>query len=70
MEFEIIKAISECGAFGISILLIFYIYKKDQMFNKTMNNHLAHETESRDKLTVALTKLTDKLGGCPHNTNK
>lgn len=61
MEFEIVKTISECGALGIAVILIIYIYKKDVMFNKTMNNHLVHETESRDKLTVALTKLCDKI---------
>ena len=70
MDFEMIKSISELGAVGICALLIIRDYKKDQMFNKLMGNHLSHETESRDKLTAALTKLCDKIGGCPHNTNK
>lgn len=61
MELDLVKSISECGALGISLVLIIYIYKKDVMFNKTLNNHLSHETESRDKLTIALTKLCEKI---------
>jgi len=39
--------------------------EKEQMYNKTMSNHLAHETESRDKLTAALTSLTEVVRRCP-----
>ncbi len=61
MEFEIIKAISECGALGISVILIVYIYKKDVMFNKTLNNHLSHSTDATERLAIALTKLSEKI---------
>jgi hypothetical protein len=61
MEDLIVKLL-DLGASGG---LIVYLILKDRMFNTTMNNHLSHETASRDRLTGALTKLGDRIEGCP-----
>lgn len=52
-------------AVTITGLFVFYLWQKDKMYNKTMNNHLAHETQSRDKLTEAITSLAEVVRACP-----
>lgn len=49
----------------ITALFVFYLWQKDKMYNKTMNNHLTHETESRDRLTAAITSLSEVVRKCP-----
>lgn len=66
METGLIKSIIEGGSVGTCIALIFYMWQRDKMFNKTMNNHLSHETEVKERLVVAITKLTDVVSDCPH----
>lgn len=46
-------------------MFLWYLSRRDSMYNKTMSNHLAHETESRDKLTAALTSLAEVVRSCP-----
>ena len=57
MEEGLVKFLVESGTIGIVFALLFYSAWKDRMYNKTMNNHLEHETESRDKLTESLVGL-------------
>ena len=71
---ELIQTIIQGGAVGISVILIIYMWRKDIMYNKTMNNHLSHTQKAQEsvaisnvKLAKALTKLGDKIEGCPHN---
>ena len=55
---EWIQIIIQGGAVGISVLLIIYMYKKDRMYNKTMNNHLQHSFEADKDLAKAINKFT------------
>lgn len=64
---ETIKVITEAGMTGITVLLIGYIYKKDKMNNKIINNHFEHDTIAREKLAKAITKLSTVVGGCKFN---
>lgn len=59
--------LAKVGGPVVTVVAIFiaYLWQKEKMYNKTMNNHLAHETESRDKLTKAITSLTEVVRSCP-----
>ena len=49
---------------GTTLALIYLIYTnrlRDKEWNKLLTNHLEHEIDSRDKLTKALEKLTNKI---------
>ncbi len=45
-----LQTIIQGGAVGIAVLLILYMYLKDRMYNKTMNNHLSHLNETLGRL--------------------
>jgi hypothetical protein len=47
------------GGIGIAILLIIYSAWKDKLYNKTMNNHIAHFTDALNRNTNVITKNTD-----------
>lgn len=64
--FEILSTIKpEVFVQGGSVLVALYLIwsqrQKDREWNKVLNNHLDHEQESRDRLTKALEKLTNKI---------
>ena len=79
--YEIIKVIGEMGSIGITALIIFYLRYKDklnkereEMYNKTMNNHLQHSYESDKKLAEvlekgieAVTEMKGDIRGCKYN---
>ena len=74
MEIQLIETIIQGGAVGICVLLIIKDWRQSKMYNKTMNNHLQHTEDaqirvasSNENLAVALTKLTDRIEGCPGN---
>lgn len=49
---------------GTTVALLYLIYTnrlRDREWNKLLTNHLEHEQDSRDKLTKALEKLTNKI---------
>lgn len=68
---DLLLKLAEIGGPTVVVVMIFiaYLWQKDKMYNKTMNNHLQHETASRDRLTAALTSLAEVVRGCP-NKNK
>ena len=51
-----IQTIIEGGAVGIAIVMIMYSAWKDQLYNKTLNNHLQHIDISLNRLSQALEK--------------
>jgi hypothetical protein len=55
-ETSSIETLVQAGAVGISIIMIAYSFAKDKMYNKTLNNHLAH-------FTAALDKNSEVIGG-------
>lgn len=64
--FEILSTIKPeiIVAGGTTLALLYLIYTnrlRDKEWNKLLTNHLEHEQESRDKLTKALEKLTNKI---------
>lgn len=72
MNENLIEMLINGGAVGITLSLIFYLYKRDKMFNLTMNNHLKHSeeaekavAESNNNLAVAITKLAERIDKCP-----
>ena len=49
---------------GTTLALLYLIYTnrlRDKEWNKLLTNHLEHEQESRDKLTKALERLSNKI---------
>ena len=49
---------------GVVIVFLYFLYnqrQKEKEWNKMLTNHLEHEQDSRDKLTKALEKLTNKI---------
>ena len=51
-------------AAGTTVALLYLIYTnrlRDREWNKLLTNHLEHEQESRDKLTKALERLSNKI---------
>ena len=66
---EWLEILIEGGSVGICVTLIFYMWKKDKMVNKTLNNHLDHtyraqkaDTKAKIKLAKALTEFKDIIG--------
>lgn len=46
------------GAVGIAILLIGYMWAKDRMYNKTLNNHLFHLDETLGRLDATMQQIS------------
>lgn len=49
---------------GTTVALLYLLYTnrlRDKDWNRLLTNHLEHEIESRDKLTKALEKLSNKI---------
>lgn len=81
METALIEILTNAGAIGVCIALLIYMWRKDklnlerdQMFNKTLNNHLEHAEKAEDRHTEATKSLTEILisikgviRGCPNN---
>ncbi len=61
--------ISELGTIGLAIATLGWVVKaflghlktKDELFSKTINNHLTHSIEAQERLTSAVDKLSQKL---------
>ena len=70
MDINLAQILVDGGAFGIVIALLIYLYVRDKMFNKTMNNHLEHSRESDISLAKAITKLSSAVKKCPYNNKK
>lgn len=71
---QVIELIIQGGAVGLCVLLIILNYRKDRMYNKTINNHLDHNNDallrnahSHEKLAIAMQDLRGVIGGCPRN---
>jgi hypothetical protein len=71
---DIIKGVGEAGSIGLLALYMFISFWKDKLYNKTINNHLAHmeiatkeNSESNIKLSSALSNLSTVIQGCPNN---
>ncbi len=69
--------LSESGIAGIMIALIFVILvligvvtKVALAFNKTVSNHMKHQTDADIKLAEAITKLSGNLGQNTRVTEK
>lgn len=73
---ETLPQIAELGTSGIMLGILFFIVKsfvasikeKDEFikelttsFNKTINNHIAHETVQREKETATLERLANVI---------
>ena len=64
MEGKYIEYLVQGGAVGLCLAIIWYSWKKDQLYNKTLNNHLEHThlsdkamAESNVELAKSLTHL-------------
>ena len=58
---EIVDLVLQAGAFGLCVVLLYLGYKKDIMFNETLNNHFEHDTEAKNNLASALSELKEFL---------
>ena len=67
MEEALLKILVEAGTIGIVLALLIYMWKRDKLYNVTMNNHLDHDTKAKIKLAKAITKLSDNVRNCPYN---
>lgn len=70
MEIDTIKTITEAGAVGISLVLCFLLFKKDQATNRLVGNHLKSETKAKLKQAVALQKLASAVKHYFSNSKK
>jgi len=68
MEEKIVQILIQGGAVGLCLAIIWYSWKKDQLYNKTLNNHLEHThqsdkaiAESNVELAKSLTHLADVI---------
>ena len=60
---------TELGVAGVAIGTLGWVVKaflahlkgKDESFTKTINNHIAHDTEAKEKQTTAFNDLTKSL---------
>jgi len=61
--------ISELGTIGLAIATLGWVVKaflahlktKDEVFTKTINNHLTHSVETQERLVNAVNRLHDKI---------
>jgi hypothetical protein len=65
MDFELVKALAD-GGIGLAVLVGGYYVLKHMreihnMYMKTINNHIAHDTEAKVKQTEALGELTSVI---------
>ena len=74
---RLIDCIIQGGAVGIAFLMIVYNWRRDKLFNKTMNNHLEHttaalteETKAKIKMAEVMTQLSERISGCPSKFRK
>ena len=58
-----LQIIIQSGAIGINLALLLIFYKIAVLFNATMMMVISKV----DDLAKALTSLSDKIEGCPHN---
>ena len=56
------STIVQGGSVSVALVALFILYDKNKRDNKTFNNHLEHDLESRDKNTEVLTRLVDTIG--------
>ena len=54
MSHELLETIVQGGAVGLCALLIGYSAWKDRMYNRTMNNHLQHLTDTLNKVNTSI----------------
>ena len=61
------------GGIGLAFGALLYTWKKDELYNKTINNHLEHmqiavehETLSKIELSKSIALLADKIAGCTY----
>jgi len=60
---------SELGTVGLAIVTLGWVVKaflshlktKDELFTKTINNHISHSIETQERLVSAVDKLHSKL---------
>lgn len=69
-----ITTLAQYGVVGICLALIVYSGWRDKIlnatlqdFSSTINNHIAHNTDAKIKLTGAITRLAERVDDCPHN---
>ncbi|MFZ5365434.1 MAG: hypothetical protein ACOZBH_04545 [Patescibacteria group bacterium] len=81
MESSILKILVEGGSICVMIVVLVYFRYKDGLvheermaYNKTINNHLDHQTaadiqraQADKELAMAITELKDAVQGCPTN---
>lgn len=60
-EINVIQLLVEAGGVGIAFYLIFVGRQERKEFTKLIGNHLKSELTSRDKLTKALTELSNLI---------
>ena len=72
MEEKIVTILVEGGTVGIALAIIWYMWRRDLLFNKTLNNHLEHSLQSDKEiaksnieLAKAITHLSGKIEDCP-----
>lgn len=56
-----LQAIIQGGAVGLSVLLIFLVYKIVQMLYKISGNHIQHSNKTMIENTKALVQLQDAI---------
>lgn len=61
-EPQLVQLLIQGGAVGISLLLIWVVYKLVTNHDAHLLNALERNTDSWNKNTEALTRLSDKLG--------
>ena len=60
-DINLLKEIGQTGAFGVIALLLWMMWDERKRIITLVNNHLEHETTSRDEQTKALTQLTEVI---------
>lgn len=61
-ESKILEILIQGGAVGIAVLMILYSAWKDKLYNKTINNHLTHNTQMLYKVEESSNLLKDVVG--------